>query len=31
MAKPWTEVAKSDDYRALSSDEREEARNEYWR
>ena len=31
MAKPWAEVAKSDGYRALSSAEREEARNEYWR
>jgi hypothetical protein len=27
MAKPWAEVAKSDGYRALSSAEREEARN----
>ncbi len=31
MAKLWAEVAKSDGYRALSSVEREEARNEYWR
>ena len=31
MAEPWAEVAKSDGYRALSSAEREEARNEYWR